>query len=192
MSSAISSSIPNYMPGTWSIDPLLSTVRFSVKHFGIQRVYGEMTVRGDVVVAEEPAASSVTAAIDLHSVDTGNRGRDDAIRSPKVLDTGHRPTATYRSEPGSIYSFDDDPRAFLLQGKLTVMGIKGQVPLHITVSFMAARDRPHVVVHGKGSFDRHDFGLRPRVGPSFLDRTISSIVEVEVRVTAGLRERTTG
>src|SRR5256884_717681 len=74
--------IPGYVAGTWTIDPVHSEVGFSVRHMMVSKVRGKFTTfSGDVVTGESPLDSSVTATIDLSSIDTGNADRDNHIRS---------------------------------------------------------------------------------------------------------------
>src|SRR5688500_16370238 len=79
--------IPGYVAGRWQIDPLHSEVSFTVRHLMISKVHGRFrTVEGVIVTTADPAASSVTATIDLASVDTGSEQRDEHLRSPDFLD----------------------------------------------------------------------------------------------------------
>ena len=51
----------------------------------------------DVVVGATLADTSVTATIDLASIDTGNADRDAHVRSADLLDVERRPTMAFRS-----------------------------------------------------------------------------------------------
>ena len=74
--------IPGYVAGRWSIDPVHSDVGFVIRHLMVSKVHGHFTTfEGAVVAAADPLDSSVTAVIDLTSVDTSNQRRDDHIRS---------------------------------------------------------------------------------------------------------------
>jgi polyisoprenoid-binding protein YceI len=182
--------IPYYTPGSWAIDPLVSHMRFSVRHLGIHHAAGTMAISGDVVVAADPVDSTVDATIDLGSVDTGNAGRDNAIRSTPLLDVDNRPTATYRSAGLRIDSgANGNAQTFVMTGELTLLGVRRIVPMRIDVEFLPGPDRRRFIVQGRGRFNRHDFGLRYRVGPKILDYTIASMVDVEVRIES---ERTMG
>ncbi len=146
-----------------------------------------MTVGGTVVVADQPLDSAVEALIDLASVDTGNRGRDNAIRSEPLLDVASRPTASYRSTRLEVDTVSGRADSFVLQGELALLGVTRHVPLRIDVEFLPGPDEHRIRVVGRGRFDRRDFDLRYHRGPRFLDRTIASLVDVEVRID-GLRK----
>src|SRR5947208_35136 len=98
MSVTIESTIPGYVAGTWTIDPVHSEIGFSVRHMMVSKVRGKFSVfSGDIVTGENPLDSTVTATIDLSSIDTGNADRDNHIRSADFFDIDTHKTMTYRS-----------------------------------------------------------------------------------------------
>jgi polyisoprenoid-binding protein YceI len=175
--------IPGYGAGTWAIDPARSTLRFTVKHLGVQNVRGTLRVEGHIVVADEPADSTVAATIDLGLVDTKSKRRDKSIRSTPLLDIANHRTAEYHSTGVNPDVAGGNPQGFLLDGELTFMGVTRPVPLRIRVErFISDGGRPRPVVSGKGQFTRNDFGLVYRVHPRLLDRAIGQTVHVEIRL----------
>ena len=59
-----------------------SEVGFSVRHMMVSKVRGRFdTFSGQLVTGEDPLDSSVTAEIDLASINTGSEQRDGHIRS---------------------------------------------------------------------------------------------------------------
>jgi polyisoprenoid-binding protein YceI len=172
--------IPGYTAGTWAIDPDRSTLKFTVKHLGVQTVRGTLRVEGQIVVADDPTGSAVTATIDLGSVSTKSKGRDKAIRSARLFDVANHPTAQYRST--GLHP-DADPQGFLLDGELTFMGVTRPVPLRIKLErFIQDGGRTRPIVVGQGQFARRDFGLVYRVRPRFLDRGIGQTVHIDIRL----------
>jgi polyisoprenoid-binding protein YceI len=84
--------------GRWVIDPVHSTVPFVARHMMISKVRGRFReFEGWVDVAERPEDSRVEVAINAASIDTGDPGRDEHLRSPDFLDVEHFPLVTYRS-----------------------------------------------------------------------------------------------
>jgi polyisoprenoid-binding protein YceI len=173
--------MPDYLPGIWSIDPVRSSLTFSVGHLGVHTVHGTLGVSGQITMADDPLDSAVDASIDLGSVDTGSKGRDEAIRSAHLLDVAGRPTARYQSRRIGI---GDRPGEFLLHGDLVLLGVAREVPLRIRLERSADGGRRRPVVTGTGEFARRDFGFVYQVRPRFLDRAISSTVGIEVRLEA--------
>jgi polyisoprenoid-binding protein YceI len=179
--------IPGYTAGTWAIDPVRSTLTFTVKHFGVQTVHGTLPVAGQIVVTDDPADSAVVATIDLASVDTNSRGRDKAIRSASLFDVANLPTADYRSTGVRPDAAGGDPRAFVLDGELTFMGVTRAVPLRILLErFTTEEGRTRPIVTGRGQITRSDFGFAYRVRPRFLDRAVGQTVNVDIRLEGSL------
>ncbi len=123
-------SIPGYVAGTWTIDPVHSEVGFSVRHMMVSKVRGKFTAfSGEIVTGDDPLSSSVTAEIDLKSINTGNEQRDDHIRSADFFEVETYPTMTYRST-GVRVSGDE----YVLDGELTLKGVTKSVPLTLELN----------------------------------------------------------
>jgi polyisoprenoid-binding protein YceI len=121
------SSIPGYIAGTWTIDPVHSEVGFSVRHMMVSKVRGKFTTfSGEVVTGAEPSQSAVTAEIDMGSIDTGNQQRDDHIRSADFFEVDSHTKMTYKSTAVRVEDGD-----FLLDGDLTIKGVTKSVPLRL-------------------------------------------------------------
>ena len=69
-----------------------------MRHMMVSKVRGKFTkFGGELVTAEDLLGSSVTAEIDLASIETGSEQRDSHLRSPDFFDTENHPQMTYRS-----------------------------------------------------------------------------------------------
>jgi len=122
--------IPGYVAGTWTIDPVHSEVGFSVRHMMVSKVRGRFnTFSGQIVTGEDPLNSSVTAEIDLASINTGNEQRDAHIRSADFFETDKHVKMTYRS--AGVRAEGD---GFVLDGDLTLKDITRKVPLHLELN----------------------------------------------------------
>ena len=89
--------------GTWTIDPVHSTVGFSVKHLMVSKVRGKFdTFSGTITVAED-GTPSVQAEIDVRSITTGNDQRDGHIRSADFFDAEKFLSLIHISEPTRPY-----------------------------------------------------------------------------------------
>ncbi|WP_433473507.1 YceI family protein [Spirillospora sp. CA-142024] len=121
--------IPGYVAGTWTIDPAHSGVGFTIRHLMVSKVRGRFgTFEGTIVTGADVLDSSVTATIDLTSIDTGNAQRDEHVRSADFLDVAKHPSMTYRST--GLRPDGDD---YVLDGELTLRGITKNVPLKLEV-----------------------------------------------------------
>ena len=103
---------------TWAIDTRHSIVEFSVKHMMVSTVKGRFGAFDGTILWDQanPAASSVTASVDISSIDTNDGQRDAHLRSDDFFNTEQFPTATFRStriEPRS-------DSAWTIYGDLTI------------------------------------------------------------------------
>jgi len=122
--------IPDYVAGTWNIDPVHSEVGFAVRHMMVSKVRGRFnTFSGQLVTGKDPLASSVTAEIDLASIITGNEQRDAHIRSADFFEVETYPTMTYRST-----GVRQDGGDFVIDGELTLKGVTKSVPLKLELN----------------------------------------------------------
>lgn len=144
---------------TWSLDPVHSSVEFSVQHLMISRVRGRFrTFSGSVWIDEEaPHLSGVEAAIDAASIDTGDTRRDDHLRSQEFLDVARSGSISFRST-----RIDGDAsEGWRLTGDLTIRGTVREVTLDL-LEAGGGKDPWGGIRRGftaTGVIDRRDFGL---------------------------------
>ena len=122
--------IPGYVAGTWAIDPVHSEVSFVVRHMMVSKVRGRFDkFEGTIVTAEDPLKSTVTASVDLNSINTGQEQRDAHIRSADFFDVENHPAMTFTST--GVREVDG---ALLLEGDLTIRGTTKPVTFELEVS----------------------------------------------------------
>ncbi|MBB3603199.1 polyisoprenoid-binding protein YceI [Mycolicibacterium sp. BK556] len=110
--------------GTWAIDPVHSSIAFSVRHLVVSKVRGTFgTFSGAVTVAED-GTPSVSAEIDVASVHSGNEQRDAHLRAPDFFDVETYPTASFVST-----SVTPDGENYRLDGDFTLKGVTRPVSL---------------------------------------------------------------
>jgi polyisoprenoid-binding protein YceI len=127
---AVSVHLPGYTVGTWAIDPAHSDISFTVRHLMVSKVRGHFrSFSGEIVTAENPLDSSVTATVDLASIDTNNEERDDHVRAADFLDVATYPTMTYRST-----SISRDGDGWLVDGELSLHGVSRPVQLAVELN----------------------------------------------------------
>jgi polyisoprenoid-binding protein YceI len=121
--------------GTWVIDPTHSEIAFSVRHL-MSKVRGTFEeFEGQVVVAEDPSQSVATATVQLASVNTGAKQRDDHLRSDEFFSTDKSPVMTFRSTGVKI-----EDGGIKATGDLTIRDITKTVELD--VDFLGADADP--------------------------------------------------
>jgi polyisoprenoid-binding protein YceI len=149
--------IPGHVAGRWIIDPTHSLVSFTVRHLMVSKVRGRFgTFSGVIVTAENPLDSSVTAEIDMASIDTGDSERDDDLRSRAYFDAATHPTLTYRST-----GLRSDGARLIVDGELTLHGVTRPVPLSVEIGGIGSNGKGGTVagLSATAEINRRDFGI---------------------------------
>ena len=150
---------PNYIAGTWKLDPYHSELSFSVKHLMISKVKGTFgTFDVTIVTAEDPRETTIEATVDVASINTGVEPRDNHLRSSDFFLVEEHPTMTFTST-----GFDGDATdgEFTVTGNLTLRGVTQ--PVTLTGEFGGIMDDGQGNVKAgatvTGKINRHDFGV---------------------------------
>lgn len=174
-------------PGTYSIDPSHTHAGFAVRHFGLAKVRGQFDdVSGEVVIAEDPAASSVSATIATASFDSRDENRDTHVRSADFLDVENHPAITFRST--GVRAAGD---GWVVEGELTIKGVTRRVELE--TEFEGAITDPYgmsrIAFSAETEVDRTDFGLdfdaKVETGGLVVGKQVRISLEVEAVVPQG-------
>ncbi len=122
------------MSSTWELDPVHSSVGFTVRHMMVSNVHGRFrTVDVDVDFdPERPEAGRVEATIQAASIDTGMEPRDAHLRSADFFDAERYPTLRFVST--SVERRGED--RFLVHGDLTIRDVTR--PVTLDVEFLGA------------------------------------------------------
>jgi len=113
---------------TYKFDPSSSTMGFAVHQF-LGTTQGKFTrFSGKIDVdREHPENSSVTAQIDVRSIDTRIKKRDDHLRSPEFFNVEKFPQITFKSRSVNRTG----PQSGDIIGDLTIHGVTRPVTLHV-------------------------------------------------------------
>ena len=176
--------IPGYVAGTFTIDPGHSDVAFAVRHLMVSKVRGHFTrFQGELALAPDPLASSVTATIELASIDTNNRQRDEDLRSANYFETDTYPTMTFRSV--GIGHGED---GFDVDGELSLHGVARPVTLALDVNGFT-RDPYGGIRAGFSAtteLDRGDFGISTNIALDGGGVVIGDRIQVFLEIEAVL------
>src|SRR5690554_7359534 len=94
--------------GTWTIDPSHSEASFTVRHAGIAKVRGTVSITEGSVVVSEDGTATVTATLDPATVNTGDETRDGHLKTADFFEVESFPTWTFTSRPVAIEGAETD------------------------------------------------------------------------------------
>jgi polyisoprenoid-binding protein YceI len=185
MTSSTATQIPGYIAGTWDIDATHSTVGFSVRHMMVSKVRGYFReFAGEIVTAEDPTQSSVTATIELSSIDTRQEQRDAHIRSADFFEVETHPTMTFRST-----AVRTDGADWVVDGELTLKGTTKPVSLDLELNGFGpdAYGGFRAGFSAKTDINRNDFGVDIKMPMDGGGVVVGDKITVELEIEAVLR-----
>ena len=185
MTMTAAGTIPGYVTGTWMIDPVHSEVGFSVRHMMVSKVRGKFTkFSGQIVTADDVLGSSVTAEIELASIETGAEQRDAHLRSPDFFDTANHPVMTYRST--GIRAQGD---GYVVDGELTLKGVTKSVPLTLELNGFGpdAYGGTRAGFTATAEINRQDFGVSWNAAMETGGVVVSDKVAIHLEIEAVLQ-----
>jgi polyisoprenoid-binding protein YceI len=140
--------------GTWSIDPVHSTVEFHVTHTGIATVKGRaLVLSGTIRGGEKPA---IEGTVEAASLTTFDETRDAHLQTPDFFDAERYPTLRFVSS--SVASRDGE---LVVEGDITIRGVTKPIELRGTSRgpTVDGYGNERIGVDLAGSVDRTEFGV---------------------------------
>ena len=178
LASAASAAVETYV-----IDPVHSSVGFSIRHF-VSRVPGTFTkFSGTIVVDRDNLEnSSVEAVIDVGSVNTSNDQRNGHLKSPDFFDVAKYSTITFKS---TSWKKTGDG-TFDVTGDLTIKGITKEVVLKVTLLGFGPGMRGAQLSGWEAAttLKKSDYGVN---GPAMLAKVVGDDVAISISIEADLK-----
>jgi polyisoprenoid-binding protein YceI len=144
--------------GTWAVDPVHSTVGFSVKHLGIATVRGKFDeFQGTLEIGENDDSARAYGTVQGVSVNTNDAGRDEHLRSADFFGVEQNPELRFEST--EIVQVDED--SFDISGNLTMNGVTNPVTLKAEVQGTETDPwgNERVALEVRGQLNRGDWNM---------------------------------
>ena len=145
---------------TWTIDPEHSTVGFKIRHMMVSNVTGNFEKHSGTVEIDDRdvSKSKVNATIEVASINTNVRKRDDHLKSADFFDAAKYPTMTFVSKKVATAGKD----RLKVTGDLTLHGVTREVVLDVEGPTAESKDPWGNIRRGATAttkINRKDFGL---------------------------------
>jgi polyisoprenoid-binding protein YceI len=170
---------------TYKFDQSQSTIGFKVHQF-LGTTNGRFTkFSGEIDIdREHPEKSSVSAKIDVRSIDTGIQKRDDHLRSADFFNVAKFPEITFKSRSVK----QTGPQSGDILGDFTMHGVTRPVTLHVKLPSPLSNEAKQTrwVVTAE-PLKRREFNLMFSQGAeavSGISQTVA--INIEVEATRGL------
>jgi polyisoprenoid-binding protein YceI len=170
---------------TWQIDPVHTTVGFSVRHMTISTVRGQFNKVAGTITANDndPATAVIEATIDTASIDTHSPDRDSDLKSANFLDVAKYPTMTFKSKKIEAAG----PGKYNVVGDLTLHGVTKEVTLAVEATGAPIKDpwgNMRAGATATTTINRKDFGLTWNKMIEAGGAVVGDAVAVEIDVEA--------
>jgi len=144
----------------WTIDPVHSSVEFSLDYMGFSTYRtGFRALEGSLEFdAARPAASSVSASIQVASVDVTNDRLMSRLMDADLLGGKEHPTITFKSTRVEAV----DPAHWKVTGDLTIHGVTRQVVLdtrYLGQAMHPFSKKLAAAFRAETAIDRREFGV---------------------------------
>jgi polyisoprenoid-binding protein YceI len=145
---------------TWTIDPTHSIAEFAVKHLVITTVKGRFRdLEGRLEIDEmNPENSTVTANIQVASIDTNLADRDAHLRSDDFFNAEQYPLITFQSTRVERVS----DKRYKVHGELTIRDVTR--PVELDTEFEGEVDDPwgnrRAALTARTQISREEFGVK--------------------------------
>lgn len=143
--------------GTWTIDPMHSTVGFTATHAMVTKVRGRFGDFDGVVTVTGENEADIDVHVRTASVDTRQENRDQHLRSADFFDAEQFPEMIFVGTGLDVHADDE----FTLNGNLTIKDVTRPVSIKVEVGGVH-RDQTNALragFEGELTINRKDFGL---------------------------------
>lgn len=147
------------LEGSYAIDPTHSTLAFVARHAMITKVRGSFTdFSGSAEIhGSAPETSTVNVDIDVASVDTRNKDRDEHLKSGDFFEVEKFPKITFNSTGFEV----TDSSTVEITGDLTIKDVTKSVtiPFEFGGEALDPFGNSRIGFEGKTEVNRRDFNL---------------------------------
>lgn len=156
----------------YSIDVSHSQVDFKIKHLSVSNVSGNFSKFDGVLSAENGKLTALNGEVNVDSINTNNKKRDEHIKDPDFFDVKKSPKAFLKlvSVSGDVGTFD-----------LIIKDIKKSVKLDIEVFGTSKNPQGKEVIglNLSGKINRKDFNIATSTPNASLGEEVKISIDIE-------------
>jgi polyisoprenoid-binding protein YceI len=165
---------------TWTIDPAHTQATFQVRHLSVSNVRGTISNVTGLVVwnPNDPRRCSVTAQLDVNSINTANDARDKVIKGADFFNVAQHPTMTFKST-----SVQKAGSGYKVYGDLTLAGVTKQTVLDVDGPAPPQKGTRGGIVSGLSAstqIQRTDFNFGTKFPNGMLSNEIKITIDLEM------------
>ncbi len=143
-------------PVTYTLEPTTSLLRFSFEQAGANSTgrFGKYTA--NVTFAPDNlAACKIDVSVDIASLDTGDKERDDTLKTADLFDVAKFPKARFVASKFTLAGAN----RYEATGKLTIRNVTKDLKLPITFQIKPEKGKQVGFMTGRATIKRLDYGV---------------------------------
>ena len=149
-------------PSKYEVDPVHSSVDFEIGHMGISEITGRFRSFSGVLELDPNSISELTlsATLEVSSIDTANRDRDDHLQQDDYFHSEKYPYITFVSK--KVEKVDEgDEGKYLITGDFNMHGVTREVVMEFEYGGAAKNHKGQDIIGFdlEGELNRIDFGV---------------------------------
>lgn len=177
---AFASSMATAQASTWVSDPAHSEVDFTITHLAISNVHGRFGKVAAKLVYDQAdvSKSTVTATIDVGTIDTSEEARNNHLKTPDFFDVAKFPTATFTST-----SVAKGGKGLVVNGNLTLHGVTQPVVLTVegpTGPIQGMDHKQHAGFSATTTISRSAFGIGAKFPGAAIGDEVKLTIDLDV------------
>jgi len=165
---------------TWISDPAHSEVDFTITHLSISNVHGRFGKVAATLAFDQAdvTKSTVSAIIDVSTVDTSEDARNNHLKTPDFFDIATFPTATFSST-----SVAKSGNGLVVNGNLTLHGVTKPVVLNVegpTGPVQGMDKKQHSGFSATTTLSRSAFGIGAKFPPAVVGDEVKLSIDLDL------------
>ena len=163
----------------YEIDAAHSMIIFRAKHNGVSYNYGRFNeFTGSVMVDPHGIDSMVTFEVKAASIDTGNKKRDQHLRSSDFFSAKQFPVITFKST--KVSAKEDEENMLEVTGDLELHGVKKSITVDVEITGEGKGREGESLIGFQSTFtiQRSEFGM------TYGMQSVSDDIQITVSIEA--------
>jgi len=161
---------------TYKIDPMHTSLGFSVRHMGISNVKGHFDEFAGSLVFDNGELKEASGTIQVKSINTGVTARDNHLRKPDFFDAANHPVITFKGK-----RVEKTGGQTVLVADFTMRGVTKELRLPVTVSgpIKDPQGTSRVGLEGTAKVNRNEYGIGTGAGASLIGEEVTLEINAE-------------
>jgi polyisoprenoid-binding protein YceI len=141
---------------SYKIDPAHTTLTFSVRHMGINNVKGHFDEFEGTVLLDKGGIREAGGTIQVKSINTGVKERDDHLRTTDFFDAANYPVITFKTK-----KVEKVKGKTVLVADFTIRGTTRELrlPVKLNGPIKDMEGKTRIGIEAKADIIRQDFGI---------------------------------